>query len=741
MTKRRRHARDARPWRAFGLVALLALGSTGTLVAQTPELYERAQADLASSDTAAALASLRQLTEDEPNYAPGWGLLGRVLTEIASGVGTDFKERREAEEALRRAIKLDSGSPIYFASLGKLMRKQQIYLDARRMLNRAISKLEEDPSRLTPEETAELWFQRGLFLEDEYLDGWHFHTMQPLPPVVTPECSQFGSFCMNFARPKNFNEYFLRAQDLSEDADDEFRAMVEAFEKALEADSAHAGAFRRLAIHYVDRGDYGQATGLARKFIGWAPEEPWGYLILGLVYQRTGRDSLAELQFDRGIANASDEIASHYRDVSNLLRVALADAYDRAPENQRKQLEDVLWRRSDPLYLTSENEVRVGHLARVAYADIMFEDPAEGTWGADTEQGVIYARYGEPARIWKIRRDPRLEASSLTSVGASGGGRWIFWNYGWEIPNFIFQKVSRWRHISHVTTSYSKGAEDEIRASVPAVFTTSFELVDLPAQMARFKGPVEGGGVVEVDFYAAIPAASILLPLAATADSLDSGFFIFAGPAYNTVVSQRLRLALKQQPQPISFSTALPPGRYEYRLEARASTEKAAARRGELELIAFPEDSLALSDIVLARSVAPKTRDPGQRRDFAIRVNQNSEFENDDPFALYWEVYGLESDRDGIGQYELVISVSDAEGKGVFASVIGALGSLVGAGDDKDGELVFERTVEVRGDRVPDYLELTLSDEPGLYRVRIRLTDRLSGETAEAERTFRLVSP
>ena len=156
----------------------------------------------------------------------------------------------------------------------------------------------------------------------------------------------------------------------------------------------------------------------------------------------------------------------------------------------------------------------------------------------------------------------------------------------------------------------------------------------------------------------------------------------------------------------------------------------------------YPSDSLALSDLVVALSVAPRTAAPTDRRGFAIRVNRRLEFEPDDPFSLYWEVYGLEVDKDGLSSYRVTVTVSDAEGKGVLASLLGAVAGLVGGGDDDDVELVFERTVEVQGDRVLDYLELRLSeDEPGSYRVLIEVTDLLGKETASSERTFQLIGP
>ena len=310
-----------------------------------------------------------------------------------------------------------------------------------------------------------------------------------------------------------------------------------------------------------------------------------------------------------------------------------------------------------------------------------------------------------------------------------------------DLPNFIFEKNNRYRHASHVASSYSKGMEEEARSVQPAVFDLPIEFIDYPAQIARFKGSEEG--YVDVDFYSAVPPIrSLSADVRPRGDSVELGFFVFAGPAYQRVVDRTARIPGRPASTPLTYSLALPEGTYTYSLEARAGEAKAAVRKEELQVHPFPDDSLALSDLVLARTVAPRSESAAGRRDFAIRVNRVGELEYTDPFALYWEVYGLEPDDEGFAQYRVTVSVSDAEGRGVLASVVRALGSLVGGGGDDDVELVFERTAEVKGDRVPEYLELTLtSDEPGAYRVRVAIRDLRAGEEAAAERAFQRVEP
>ena len=711
------------------LVVILALVHPEGLMAQDPALYTQAQRQLAEADTAAALASLRRLTRDQQDFAPGWGLLGQVLTTSASGVATDFNERKEAEEALLEALKLDGDNPLYLFTLGQLKRKQQIYLDSRRLLNRAMEIIEENPASLESEDRAELWFQRGLFYEDEYLDT-RYLAFVPNSPVNTPDCAALGAFCQNFTRPKRFNEHLKNATDMTEDGEDDFERMSTAFRTALDADPAHDGAFRRMAIHLIDRGDLAEARRMAQSYRAKAPDSPWGYFTLGIIYARTGQDSLAELEFDQALVRSPDDIADHYRDVSPLLRTSVAEAYEGDSDEGRRQLESILWRMSDPLYITAGNETRVAHLERVAYADLMFEDPSDGTWGAETEQGDIYVRYGPPKHIFLLQRDASREMSAAAyEVGTShvmGGGRWIFWNYGWDIPNFIFQKELRWRHASHHLASHSKQMEEDVRAEMPAAYTTSFELIDYPVQMARFRGAADT--IIELDLYTEVPAEELL----DEPDELALGIFVHAGSQHVRIYDRTLNISAPPEPQPLTYSLPLLDGRYMLSIEARAPDGTAARLREEVVLEPFPETVLALSDLVLANTIAPRVEEPIDRRGFAIRVNRRLEFEPDDPFAVYWEVYGLQVDGESFANYRVTIEVKDAEGKGVLAKIVSLFGS-----DDEDLELTYERTVEVDGDRVPEYMSLELADdEPGTYRLEIEVVDLLSDAKIVGERTF-----
>ena len=707
----------------------MVLAVQTTAAAQEPALYDSARAELATGDTTAALALLRQLTNEEKDYAPGWGLLGMVLTEIASGIETEFGLRIEADKALREAWRLEPKNYVYWMALGQLMRKQMAYFDARRVLNRAKKYMKETPDEeILPEERAYLWYELGLFAEDIYLDTRNLMFIPDLP-VMTPECSSLGAFCLNFTRPEFFNDFFRHAPNLSEEGEDDYYEMVDAFRRSLAADSTHAGSFRRLAIHLVERDSLATVLQLAQDFQRHVPDNPWGYITAGLVYQRMGQDSIAEIEFDRGIELSGDDIADHYRDVSYVLREHVAEQYDDASTDTRRWVEELIWRKSDPLYLSPENETRAAHLARVSFADLWFEDPSEGRWGADTERGNIYVRYGPPERVWQIQRNEQKLGTATFSSG-EGGGRWIFWNYGWELPNFVFQKQLRLRRTRHMFASGSKSMEEDARQVQPAVYAATFEKFDFPAQIARFRGATDS--IIEVDVYAEVPAEKLI----DDPDTLQIGFFLFAGLEYIEVFKRTLSASMEPEPQPITFSLPLVAGQYEYSLEARAPNDKAAVKRDTIIAQPYWDGVLALSDLVLADAVTPKVPEPLDRRGFAIRANRHQVFDRDLPVAVYWEVYGLATDPEGYANYSVELKVTDAEGKGVLATVAGAFGF----GDDDDIELKFERVVRFNGQRVPEYISIELVDsEPGDYRVIIKIKDLISGEEVAAQRTFELL--
>lgn len=709
---------------------------------QAPPPYLDALRALARGDTSLTVVRLRQVTRDHPDFAEGWGRLGQLLALRASGVASRFEERLEAEEALRRALRLDSDHPRYLSALGLLLRKQQAYNDARRVLARARNALKRHADVLEPREGAELLYQLGLFSEDVYLDD--YRSVRPFGlPVRTPECADIivdpegfaalgpdrpgsGDFCLNFIRPRRFNEILSGAIDLSKDAEDEWSATRTAFLEALRIDPTHTGAFRRLAIHLYDRGEFEEMEQVCRAFLEAAPSDPWGYLLLGLLRSLEGHDSAAALAFREGLNRSPPFFGEHLRDVENLLRPDLAEQYRMAAPEARRAFEPLLWRKSDPLYLTPQNERWIEHMARVVYADVMFEDLSTGLYGAETEPGVIYVRYGPPRRIWKVAK------GSLTGSLREPGGRWIFWNYADSLPNFIFEKTLRWRRMSHGLTTFSKAMEEESRKREPTAYRPPFPYQPMALRVARFKGQASD---IEVDFYAVVEADRLT---AVKGDTVEAGLFLFDPRDHQSILERRVRFPGRRRAQPLTFTVSVTQDSLLYSVEARPRAMRAAGvARGTVIASPFPSDRVSLSDLLIAEGVEPLASEPLGRRHFRIAVLSTDTVGVGLPFTLYWEVYGLQAGADSMLHYEVTLRVQGVDEKGVLADVVSFFGRALGFTRREDLSLLWQRSTAPKGDRIPEFVEVSLGErKPGRYRAMVEVRDLVTGHIAATSYAF-----
>jgi hypothetical protein len=181
-------------------------------------------------------------------------------------------------------------------------------------------------------------------------------------------------------------------------------------------------------------------------------------------------------------------------------------------------------------------------------------------------------------------------------------------------------------------------------------------------------------------------------------------------------------------------------------VEARdAVTWRAAAARETFTANRFPEDSLSVSDILVADYVKPLVEDPKKRSDYEVWPNAALEYRSGEPVHIYYEIYGLQSDAEGFASYDVSIQVrvSSLTRGGGFSALIGVLADAWGfsiVGDDRL-ELRYSRQVKMEGrDRVTEYLSLDPQEVPaGQYEIRLRIWDNLGERMARSLRTFEVV--
>lgn len=692
-----------------------------------------------AGDTMLAFAELERAINMAPDFAEAHFELGRLYTHRATAVETDFRDRQKAEEALLQAIKLNPEDPRYYLELGRLRLKQHMKIDAERLLKLSLEKAKEHGDAAT---LADVHFSLGYIQEQRYA-SMRDRRMNPFlrgPPAADIQR-------MADPRPARYINRYLRDHPRIEDHGEMTRQrMLEHYRAALRADPAHVAAATRLMGFLLDEHQLAEYLSIARRLLQANRERPEPYLYLGLGYHRAGREEDAARAFDQALRRLPESDRTAIEDLAPVLRRDEAELYRDMDEDQRNAYNEQYWQIKDPLYLTEANEGKLEHMARVAYADLRFAAPSAGQRGWETDRGVIYIRYGPPEASGTF-------AASTTDRGDpfAVGRRSIVWSYGTDGPVFVFRQMP-----GYVDARFAGDYEfiaEEYRHYEPATYDnipSIPELMDVPMQLARFRGasPEE----VAVEIHAALPLDSLARGLDVVKGEVEVGVFVLnhrGESVLRRVDSEVLTYSEAEHVDELRSWRVLMPtgGPLVAAVEARdAISWRSATARDTFTAITFPYERLNISDILVADALRPLVESPTRRSDFDVMANPKLEFESGDPVHVYWELYGLDQDSEGVASYDVALAVRIKRlerGNNPLSQLLGSLADAWGfsvVGDDRL-ELRFNREVRLEAsDRVVEFLRLDLKQAPaGDYEIRLRVWDRLGQEMADRRRAFKVV--
>ena len=717
--------------------------------APRPPAVVQAAALLEAGDTSAALGLLRAARAGDDRDPHIAFALGTLLARTAPFGETAFRRRMEAESLLDQAYEELRGDVDVLLEMAMLKRRQSMRVDARRLLERATES--EEGRAANPRVLADAHFVLARILTEEMEDferlvlmpaGWRRDGSPGTNEFVgSTRCpAGVAYFCLNYASPRAFNEQLAVAGRASDRGVD-YPPRIEArYRAALSHVPDHPRAARGLLGLLHRQGRFEEMAEEAGRLLAVNPAEPYAHIFLGLAFQESLEWGAARAAFDDGLALLPPAERAPYDDVSFLLNEEDGASYGRLEAERAREYERILWAKSDPLFLIPENERLMEHVARVAYAELAFGDPERSRPGWSSDRGRVFIRYGMPDDIWMLRRDAGGAGigGAAARAAASAGGRWIFWNYGLDVPSFVFR-----RQVGHsrVDFDFDANSRQYLRQVSESEATTTFESravhrwTELPAQVARFRGAVPGQ--VEVLAFLRADPDSFALP---EGDSVQVGMFVF-NRSYED--SARLSHAVKAgESGNVLFTFELPRGVFDYSLEALAAGSRVAARnRGTINSVPVPSEGVSTSDLVLAGGLAPRVDRPGGWRDFAIGASRDLVFEAEDDIHVYLEVYGLATGPTGVAGYMVEVTLRDAERRSVGARLLRSLGNLVGGGG---GEAVvrYARTAEPVDGVVPEYFSISPGEAgEGAHRLVVAITDRATGASVTVERELTLRGP
>lgn len=719
------------------LLPVFTLVSAGTGVAQQESAQEYLRKGLASAsagDTVLALAEFRKALDLDPRLADAHYHIGRLYTQRASSVETDFGDRISAEQALLEALELRPKDPRYLLELAKLRLKQHIHVDASRLFNRARDEAQKlgDPRIL-----ADVHYNLGYIKELEYQSLRHKY-MRPFfrgPPQARLDL-------MNDRVNRYANDYIDQSHEIEGSGELVKEEMIEHYRTAVRADPSHIPAAIRLMGQLLDEYHLSEYTSLARRLVEANPEQATPYLYMGLGLHVAGREEEAGKAFDDALARMSDDDRAAIERLDQVMRRKDAADYMALGDDEREEFNWRYWQLNDPLLLTTANERRLEHLARVAYADLRFAAPEAGQRGWETDRGIIYIRYGHPAEI------ASYSASSHDRMNPfATGRRSIIWSYGREGPVFVFRQTPGYIG-ARFADDYEFIAEN-YRYVQPALYEnipSMPQLVPLPVQIARFRG--ETPDEVALEIHAALPLVDLAEGLDLEKGEIETGIFLLNADGQEVVSRTQTQTVTYAESAGLneyrSWRIALPrTERLVAAVEARdAVTWRAAVSRDTITAVPFPEDSLTISDILVADLITPLVETPELREELEILPNAALEYRSGDPVHIYYEVYGLEPNEEGVVVFDvsLQLHVKDLHRGGGFAALLGAVADAWGfsiKGDDRL-ELQYSRQVELGNrDRISEYLSLDPQEvPPGEYEIRLRIWDNVAERMAIQERSF-----
>lgn len=703
-------------------------------------LVELALTRARAGDTTLALWTLERATKIAPDYAPAFYQRGLLLSRTTSLGLSDSWRRHQAAKEIDHALDLDPNNPFYLLELGRIRLKTPLLrLEAERMFHKALAAAE---SRHDPRALADIRFEIAEIYGRRYESMANRRLLSGTQEAFDPTAA--------LADPHYTKQVLLElSQPLPDAGELDYRQAEDYYRAALLADPAHEPAALGLLNLLSEARRYEEMERTARAFLAAQPGSARGHLALGLALHRLDRDAPAQAAFDTALALLPADEVRDMTALSSILDEERAATYDRSGDAARSQVDSAYWDAVDPLRLTPGNEAHTEFLARVAYADLRFSSAEFGHQGWRTDRGQIYIRYGEPTKVATFAPDP-----DNAGGGESFGRVTTVWWYDPSNLYFVFAGPPA-MNVATFAGDFRRYAANA-RYHAPVLFddvAKRLRLDTVAVQIARFRPETPGTAGAEVVVYADVPTGRMLRDVDINQAPLETGIFISDTSRHLVLAARDSAVVRPRGGDRVATRTwarTLAPGEYVYRVEAHESVSGSSARGlGPLPVTSFPSDSLSMSDLLVARHIAPRSAGltPRNRRDYFIAPNPAFRFAGGDTLFLYWEEYGLARDAAGNGKVrvQLTLRLNEVTRAGdLLTRVIGGVADAVGLsakGDDRVA-LRFDRTVALTSEnRTPNYLAIDLGHAPpGTYTVELMVTDLVAGRSARRQRPIRLVS-
>jgi hypothetical protein len=158
-----------------------------------------------------------------------------------------------------------------------------------------------------------------------------------------------------------------------------------------------------------------------------------------------------------------------------------------------------------------------------------------------------------------------------------------------------------------------------------------------------------------------------------------------------------------------------------------------ASYRKYFEIKNFDEKALEISDILLASDVETGrlANYPVTRKNITILPNPLGSFNKDQKLFIYYEIYNLDLEKNGLTNFRQNIILKSIDNTGTIKKIFSPILKLIGI-DSKEKKILLTSDYHTKNKNSQIYLQLDMSNyDPGNYLLTVRIKDNITGTEKE----------
>jgi GWxTD domain-containing protein len=528
------------------------------------------------------------------------------------------------------------------------------------------------------------------------------------------------------------------------------------FKKLLSIDSTNSQAILHLSALYESADQPGKAIPYLVRLTKINPNSKNAYLYLGLMYYETSNMDSAYYAYKNALIlmNEMERRDFTFYSVKELIKPLFGNDFDNFTDPELEALINLYWKVKNPLYLSKYNERLLEHYSRVAYADLHF------TWGKSeepgwkTDRGEVVLRYGEP--INRIRFRPQIGVSGDHITIKAKTDVWYYtdmvFGFSDEFFNGNFQFSQPVGSGSRIESQYAGDSFsyfNYVKRVRNETYNPKFEgpKFNVPYNIVQFKDPKESKTDLFVNY--GLRFADSLSRRNNFVEHHIAGLFLFSN-MFQLISEKRdsipsLPLANKIDiddttsfvVNSLSINAPADSGNFAFEIERNAD-KGISSNHFKLDVRHFSRTNLAMSDIVLANDVDESNTNHYSltRKNISLLPNPLSTFSDKNNIFIYYEIYNLTPDSNGICNIEQQLTIRKKDERSGINKALNSFLNIFSLGKDEP-QVTLTSQYQFHDKSPQVYFQLDMNKyEPDDYLLTLSIKDKNSGKEIKEEKTF-----